>query len=198
MSLLEKPNRAHVAGTAPVRRHVGLALVVIAAAQLMLVLDTTIMNVALPSIQRSLHMALPDLNFGAMGGLGAVVGLLLGGVLTQYLGWRWVLFVNVPIVIAVLAGTMVLSGVDRSHAHIDLPGTISVTAGLGALIYAINRATASGWRNGITITFLAVAAVLVAAFPLLERRSPDPMIAPRIVRNRGRVGSPCSTSSPST
>ncbi len=85
--------------------------------------------------------------YGAMGALGAVVGLLLGGVLTEYLSWRWILLVNLPIALAVLAGTSVLVEGDREHGGIDMPGAITATLGLGALVYAINRANQDGWTG---------------------------------------------------
>ncbi len=123
-----------------------------------------------------------------MGALGAVVGLLLGGVLTEYLSWRWILFVNLPIALAVLAGTGVLVEGDREHGGIDMPGAITATPGLGALVYAINRANQDGWTGGGVLRFGAVAAVLLITFAVVERRSATPMLPPAVLADRGRLG----------
>jgi EmrB/QacA subfamily drug resistance transporter len=267
------------AQTPPSGRRLGLALLVIAAAQLMLVLDATIVNVALPSIQRALRMRSSDLTwvltsyglafgglllaggragdlfgrrrvfrlglvvftlaslagglattgavlvaarvgqgvgaamaaptalsllattfppgparnkalgvYGAMGALGAVVGLLLGGMLTEYLSWRWILFVNLPIALAVLAGTAVLVEGDRERGGIDAPGAVTATLGLGALVYAINRANQDGWTSGGVLGLGAVAAVLLMTFVLIQRRSATPMLPPAVLAHRGRLG----------
>ena len=259
--------------------NLGLALLVIATAQLMLVLDNTIMNVALPSIQTALGVPSTDLNwvitayalafgglllvggragdlfgrrrvfriglvvftvasflggiapnsavligaralqgvgaaiaaptalsllattfpagparnkalgvYGAMGGLGSVVGLLLGGALTEYLSWRWVLFINIPIAIAVLVGTGVLIEGVRERGGVDLPGAVTATLGLGSLVFAINRATTHGWTDGITVTFLVAAVVLLVAFAFIQLSSAAPMMPPRVLRDRARSG----------
>jgi EmrB/QacA subfamily drug resistance transporter len=260
-------------------RKLGLALLVIATAQLMLVLDDTIVNVALPSIQRSLHLATPHLNwvisfyalafgglmlaggragdlfgrltvfrlgivvftlaslaggfapngtaliaarvvqgagaalaapcalsllattfpagpartralgvYGAMGGLGSVAGLLLGGALTEYLSWRWVLFINVPIAVLVLIGTGVLVPGDTERGSLDVPGAIAATLGIGSLIYALTRGGTDGWDDAGTLASFAAGAVLLAAFGLIERRSRAPMVPARVVRDRNRAG----------
>jgi predicted MFS family arabinose efflux permease len=123
-----------------------------------------------------------------MGGLGSVVGLLLGGVLTQYLDWRWVLFVNVPIAVAVLAGTAVLVAGERDRGRVDLPGALTATLGLGSLVFAINRAQTHGWTATSTLGLFAVSAALLAVFVLVQRRSPVAMLPPGILRDRGRAG----------
>ena len=263
----------------PVQRRLGLALLVIATAELMLVLDDTIVNVALPSMQRSLHLAVSHLNwvisfyalafgrlmlaggragdlfgrlrvfrvgvgvftlasvaggfapngpmlivarvvqgagaaiaapcalsllattfpagpartralgvYGAMGGLGSVVGLLLGGTLTEYLSWRWVLFINVPIAVVVLIGTGVLVPGDTERGTLDVPGAITATLGIGSLIFALTRGNTNGWDDAGTLVSFAAGAVLLAAFGLIERRSRAPMVPPRVVRDRNRGG----------
>ena len=260
-------------------RRLGPALLVIATAQLMLVLDDTIVNVALPSVQRSLHLATSHLNwvisfyaltfgglmlaggragdlfgrlkvfrlgivvftlaslaggfapngaaliaarvvqgsgaaiaapcalsllattfpagpartralgvYGAMGGLGSVVGLLLGGALTEYLSWRWVLFINVPIAIGVLIGTGVLVPGDTERGALDVPGAIAATLGIGSLIFALTRGGTNGWDDAGTLASFAAGAVLLAAFGLIERRSRAPMVPSRVVRDRNRAG----------
>ena len=260
-------------------RRLGPALLVIATAQLMLVLDDPIVNVALPSMQRSLHLATTHLNwvisfyalafgglllaggragdlfgrlkvfrlgivvftlaslaggfapngaaliaarvvqgsgaaiaapcalsllattfpagpartralgvYGAMGGLGSVVGLLLGGALTEYLSWRWVLFINVPIAIGVLIGTGVLVPGDTERGALDVPGAIAATLGIGSLIFALTRGGTNGWDDAGTLASFAAGAVLLAAFGLIERRSRAPMVPSRVVRDRNRAG----------
>src|SRR6266851_3994283 len=211
-------------------RKLGLALLVIATAQLMLVLDDTIVNVALPSIQRSLHLATPSLNwvisfyalafgglllaggrvgdlfgrlrlfriviivfalasmaggfapngtvliiarlvqgcgaaiaapgalsllattfppgpvrtkalgvYGSMAGVGSVMGLLLGGTLTEYVSWRWVLFINAPIAVLVLIGSRVLVPGEREQGSLDVAGAATVTLGIGSAVFALTR-----------------------------------------------------------
>jgi EmrB/QacA subfamily drug resistance transporter len=270
---------AEVAAPSAAGRRLGLALLVIATAQLMLVLDDTIVNVALPSVQRSLHLSTSDLNwvisfyalafgglllaggragdlfgrlrvfragiivfalaslagglawdgtallvarvvqgcgaavaapaalsllattfpagpartralgvYGAMGGLGSVVGLLLGGALTTYLSWRWVLFVNVPIAAAVLVGTGQLVPGDREHGSLDVPGAATATLGIASLIYALTRGNTNGWTDPGTLASFAAGALLLAAFALIERFSRAPMLPSRVVRDRNRGG----------
>jgi EmrB/QacA subfamily drug resistance transporter len=280
MSLHDQPEHASPAAarTAP-GRNLGLALLVIATAQLMLVLDDTIVNVALPSMQRSLHLATSHLNwvisfyalafgglllaggragdlfgrlrvfrlgisvfalaslaggfapdgtalvtarvvqgcgaalaapgglsllattfpagpartkalgiYGAMGGLGSVVGLLLGGALTTYLSWRWVLFINVPIAAGVLAGTGVLVPGDRERGALDVAGAVTATLGLGSFIYALTRGNTNGWTDPGTLVSFAAGAMLLLVLGLIERGSRAPMVPSRLVRDRNRAG----------
>jgi EmrB/QacA subfamily drug resistance transporter len=271
---------SQAAAASPAReRGLRLALLVIATAELMLVLDDTIVNVALPSMQRSLHLSTPHLNwvisfyalafgglllaggragdlfgrlkvfrlgiavftlaslaggfapngaaliaarvvqgsgaalaapcalsllattfpagpartralgvYGAMGGLGSVVGLLLGGALTEYLSWRWVLFINVPIAVLVLIGAGVLVPGDTERGTLDVPGAITATLGIGSLVFALTRGNTNGWNDAGTLVSFAAGAVLLAAFGLIERRSRAPMVPPRVVRDRNRGG----------
>lgn len=259
--------------------HAGIALAVIAAAQLMLVVDGTIMNVALPSIQVDFHISAatlawivnayalafggllllggragdlfgrrrifrfgiglftaasllgglapdevtlimartlqgvgaaiaapaalsliattfsegPSRNramgvYGAMLGLGSTVGLLAGGVLTEYLNWRWVLFVNVPIGAAVLFGSTVLVEGERDRGRLDIPGAITGTAGLTALVYAITRGGTDGWADAGTVTFFAGGVVLLVVFLAIQRTSAAPTLPLRLLRDRNRGG----------
>jgi EmrB/QacA subfamily drug resistance transporter len=126
--------------------------------------------------------------YGAMGGLGSVLGLLLGGALTSYAGWRWVLFVNVPVAIGVLLGVNVLVDGEREPAKIDLPGAITATLGIGSLVFAVNRVGVHGWTDGIVIGCLVLAVVLLIAFVIIQRASKAPMIPARVLRERGRAG----------
>jgi EmrB/QacA subfamily drug resistance transporter len=266
-------------------RHLGLALVVIATAQLMVVLDATIVNVALPHIQHALGFSGSSLEwvvnaytltFGGLlllggragdilgrrrvfiagiilfsaasllGGLatsqawllaaravqgvggaivaptalslvttnfpegaprnramgvysamsigGIAVGLLAGGLLTTYASWRWVLFVNVPIGIAVaLLAPRVLGESQRHPGRFDLAGAITGTGGLAALVYGLSSAatTASGvsqWGTPKVLASLAAAVVLLAIFMIVETRSPHALMPMRIFRNRSRSG----------
>jgi EmrB/QacA subfamily drug resistance transporter len=273
------------AGYAPAQRHLGLALVVIAAAQLMVVLDATIVNVALPHIQSALGFSGSGLEwvvnayaltFGGLlllggragdilgrrrvfiagialfaiasllGGLatseawllgaralqgvgaavvaptalslitttfpegqprkramgvyaamsigGAAIGLLLGGVLTSYVSWRWVFFVNVPIAIVVaLMAPRVLSESERHTGRFDLPGAITGTLGLASLVYGLSSAatTANGvshWGDTKVLVSLAAAVVLLLSFVFIESRSKHALLPLRIFRDRNRTG----------
>jgi EmrB/QacA subfamily drug resistance transporter len=125
--------------------------------------------------------------YGAMGGLGSVVGLLLGGALTEYLGWRWIMFVNIPIALAVLAGTVALVPGTRERGGIDLPGAITVTLGLGSLVYAINRAGSDGPTDELALIFAAIALLLGIVFAVIQRRVRAPMLPSAVLADRGRL-----------
>jgi EmrB/QacA subfamily drug resistance transporter len=267
-------------GIAPPPPTRGLALAVIAMAQLMVVLDTSIVNVALPSIQRTLHLAGPDLEwvvnaytiaFGGLlllggrsgdlfgrrrvfvtgvllftagslaGGLaasatflilaraaqgigaaiiaptalslvadtfgeggernralgvysavsagGGALGLLLGGILTTYVSWRWTLFVNVPagILLALVAPRVLVAGTARG-GRLDLPGALAATAGAGLLVSGLTRAATHGWSDHVTTAVMALAAVLLVAFVLIEASSRQPLMPLRMLRDRTRTG----------
>jgi len=269
----------------PAQRHLGLALVVIATAQLMVVLDATIVNVALPSIQHALGFSGSGLEwvinayaltFGGLlllggrsgdllgrrkifiaglvlfsvasllGGFattqawllgaralqgvgaaivaptalsliatnfpegrprnramavyaamsigGAAVGLMAGGLLTTYLSWRWVLFVNVPIGIAVaLIAPRALAESQRHPGRFDLPGAITSTLGLASLVYGLTSAATtpngvSHWGDTKVLASLTAAVVLLATFVVIESRSKHALMPLRIFRNRNRSG----------
>jgi EmrB/QacA subfamily drug resistance transporter len=267
-------------------RHLGVALIVIATAQLMVVLDATIVNVALPSIQKALGfsgsglewvvnayaltlggllllggragdllgrrrmfitglllfsaaslaggfatsqawllaartvqgvggaivaptaLALiattfpegPSRNramgvYSAMSVAGTVVGLVAGGLLVTYASWQWVLFVNVPIGIAVaLAARRVLPATGRrSEGGFDIPGAITGTAGVTALVYGLTNAATSQngvshWGDARVVASLTVGAVMLAAFAVIEARSRHALLPVRLLRSRDRVG----------
>jgi EmrB/QacA subfamily drug resistance transporter len=263
----------------------GLALVVIASAQLMVVLDATIVNVALPHVQRALGfsgsglewvvsayavtfggllllggragdrlgrrrvfvgglllfsaasllggfatsqwwllaaravqgaggaviapnaLALITTNFpegpprnramgvySAMAGGGGAVGLLLGGLLTSYVSWRWVLFVNVPIGIVVAAGAQrVLAESPRRPGPIDVAGAVTGTAGVALLVYGLSKAATgpdgvSHWGDALVLASLATAAALIVSFVLIEAHSSHPLLPMRILADRNRSG----------
>jgi EmrB/QacA subfamily drug resistance transporter len=129
--------------------------------------------------------------YGAASGSGAAAGVLLGGVLTSYLNWSWVFFINVPVGVAaiVLAPALLQeSRAELAHRHFDFPGAASITTGLMLLVYATTRATTDGWGSGTTIGLLAGATALVLAFVAIELRSPSPLLPLRIFRLRSLTG----------
>jgi EmrB/QacA subfamily drug resistance transporter len=286
-----EPIAPPVASGAHVPPHLGLALVVIATAQLMIVLDATIVNVALPHIQRALGfsgsglewvvtayalafgsllllggrlgdifgrrrifmtgiavfsvgsllggfattewwllgaralqgsggaMAAPTALaliattfpmgpprnralgvYAGMSGAGGAVGLLLGGILTSYVSWRWVLFVNVPIGVAVLALARIALVPNRPAAtaarlrqRLDIPGVLTSSAGLALLVYGLTHAAAgqngvSHWGDSVTIASLAASAVLLVSFVFIERRSTHAELPLHLLSSRRRSG----------
>lgn len=122
---------------------------------------------------------------------GAAVGVILGGVLTQFAGWRWNFFINVPIGICAIAGILqwvpahVQEAQDR---HLDLPGAVLVTGGLSGLVYALTLASRSGWTYSSTLVSFAVSLVLLAAFLINETRSRHPLMPLSIFRSRNVSG----------
>jgi EmrB/QacA subfamily drug resistance transporter len=125
--------------------------------------------------------------YGAASGSGAAVGVLLGGVLTSYLSWSWIFFVNVPVgVAAALLAPVLLreSRAELGHRHVDLAGAATVTGGLMLLVYALTHATTDGWGATATLLMLAGAAVVLVAFLAIELRSPWPLMPLRIFRLR--------------
>jgi EmrB/QacA subfamily drug resistance transporter len=127
--------------------------------------------------------------YAAVSGAGAALGLLLGGILTEYLDWRWVLFVNVPIGIGLIVGAFLyLHESERHHGRFDLFGGLLSVAGMLGVVYGFIHAANSGWRNGVTIGTLVGAGVLLIAFFLWELRAPDPMLPMRVILDRNRGG----------
>jgi EmrB/QacA subfamily drug resistance transporter len=129
--------------------------------------------------------------WGAVAGSGGAAGVLLGGVLTDGLGWEWVLWVNVPIGIgaALIAPTLVAeSRAEGDRRAFDVAGALSVTAGLSVLVYALVDATDAGWGSTQTIGLLALAVALLIAFVAIELRSPQPLVPFRIFRLRTLTG----------
>jgi EmrB/QacA subfamily drug resistance transporter len=130
--------------------------------------------------------------WGAVAGAGGAAGVLLGGILTSGLGWEWVLFVNVPIGLA--AAAMAPRILLESHARVDgasfdIPGAITVTAGLSLLVYALVDTVNAGWGSTATLAKLAGAAVLIVAFLFIERREAHPLMPFSIFRLRTLRGS---------
>jgi EmrB/QacA subfamily drug resistance transporter len=275
------PDRPDVdAGGGRRRPHPGLALGVIASAQLMVVLDATIVNIALPHIRDALHFSQTSLawvlnaytlTFGgllllggrmgdlfgrrrmfitgvllfalaslaggfaqdqtmllamralqgiggaiasptalalitttfaegparnkafgvyaAVSGAGAAIGLILGGVLTDALSWRWVLFVNAPIGIALaVAAPFVTDDNARNTGRLDIAGALTSTLGMASLVYGLIHAASDGWSDAVTVVALAVAVPLLVAFVVVEARTPQPLMPLRLFRDRTRVG----------
>ncbi|MFI5039504.1 MAG: DHA2 family efflux MFS transporter permease subunit [Solirubrobacterales bacterium] len=264
----------------PEPQKLGLALLVIALAQLMVVLDVAIVNVALPSIQRELHFAAADLEwvvnayaiaFGGLlllggrtgdlfgrrrmfvigallftagslaGGLatsstfliaaraaqgvgaailaptalsllaatfpqgparnralgvysgvsagGGAIGLLMGGIITNYLSWRWIMFVNVPIgLLLAFAAPRVLPRSAGRPGRLDLPGAVTVTAAVSLLVSGLARGATHDWSDGVTRATLATSLALLVLFVVLEARGKHPLMPLRIFANRNRSG----------
>ncbi|SEP19247.1 MFS transporter [Trujillonella endophytica] len=131
--------------------------------------------------------------FGAISGGGAAIGLILGGVLTEYASWRWTLGVNVPI--ALLAAGLAVPLVKESRAegdrHFDIPGVLLSALGLVSLVYGFTKAAEEGvgWGDPLTIALLVIAAVLLVAFVVRETRTEHPLLPMRVILDRTRGGS---------
>ncbi|MFL6157938.1 MAG: MFS transporter [Marmoricola sp.] len=128
--------------------------------------------------------------YGGISGGGAALGLILGGVLTEYASWRWTLLVNTPIAIATAVAAAVLVRESRAggRPRYDIPGVVTSTLGLVALVYGFTKANESGWSATSTISLLVAAVVLLAAFVLIERRTSEPLLPPRVFTERNRAG----------
>lgn len=129
--------------------------------------------------------------WGAVASGGAAAGLLLGGIITQYLGWRWNFFINVPVSIGVLVAALRLLPAHESeetHNDLDLPGAASVTAALMLLVYGIVEAPRHGWTAGSTLAYLGISILLLAFFVWNERRVKNPLVPFRIFRIRNVTG----------
>ncbi len=274
------PHQMH-AEAEPGKRRLGITLAIVLCAQLMIILDATVVNIALPNIARGLHLSATGLSwvlnsysltFGGLlllggragdilgrrrvflgglalftlaslaGGLastaaellaaralqgvgaafatpatlativssvpegqartralalftgvitgGASLGLVLGGMITQWASWRWVLFVNVPVGAAVLLlGPRFLPESDRRRATFDIRGAVLSTAGMGALVYAFIRAASNGWGDRLTLGAFVLAAILLAAFALTEATTKQPVTPLRLFADRTRAAS---------
>jgi EmrB/QacA subfamily drug resistance transporter len=128
--------------------------------------------------------------WGAVAGSGGAAGVLLGGVLTEYFGWEWVLWVNVPIGIAaaVLAPRLLPESRNEGARHFDIAGAVSVTAGLSLFVYTMVDANNAGWLSGQTLGLGAASLALIAAFAAIELRSKAPLVPFSIFRRRTITG----------
>lgn len=126
--------------------------------------------------------------WGGLGGIGATVGLIVGGLLTSVAGWEWIFFLNVPVCAAVLLARRVLPDPDTEpDRRIDVPAALTLSGALAAAIFAILRGPEHGWTHPAVLGPAAAAVVLLVAFRLVERRATDPVLPPRLLRLRGVV-----------
>jgi EmrB/QacA subfamily drug resistance transporter len=127
--------------------------------------------------------------FGALAGGGGAIGLLLGGYLTQDVGWRWNLYINVVIaIIAIVAAVFLVPTIVRSgpRPRLDIPGTVLVSGGLFALVYGFSNAEINGWNAPLTWGMLTAAALLLVAFVVWQRRAAHPLLPLSVVLDRNR------------
>ena len=131
--------------------------------------------------------------FGALSGAGGAIGLILGGALTEYLSWRWCLYVNVPIAAVAVVGALLF--LPRREPRVlgapglDVPGAVLSVAGLVSLVYGLGTAETDGWTSAATLGFIGAGVVLLAAFVLVELRVAHPLLPMRVVTDRARGGS---------
>ncbi|MGW6457729.1 MFS transporter [Streptomyces sp. NPDC055078] len=127
--------------------------------------------------------------FAAVSAGGGAIGLLAGGILVEWLDWRWVFFVNVPIAVLILLATPRFIRESERHAgHFDVLGALVSTLGMVALVYGFIRAAQEGWRDPLTLASFAAAVVLLAAFITIERRSKQPITPLHMFADRNRAG----------
>ena len=268
-------------GTAPSRRRPGIALTIVLGAQLMVILDATVVNIALPNIQHGLHFSTTGLSwvmnayaltFGGLlllggragdilgrrrvflagialftlaslaGGLatsaswliaaravqgsgaaiaspaalslvvgafpegrernralgryaavsmgGASLGLVLGGLITEWVSWRWVLFINVPVgILVVLIAPLFINETARQPGHFDLTGALTSITGMASLVYAFIRAASAGWSDRLTLGALAIAGIALGLFLLTETSARQPITPLRLFADRSRSSS---------
>jgi EmrB/QacA subfamily drug resistance transporter len=129
--------------------------------------------------------------FGAIAGSGAAAGLLLGGVLTEYLSWRWCLYVNLAFAGVAAAGafTLLTNIAQANKPRLDIPGTLTASAGLFSLVYGFSHAAESSWTDATTVGFLVAGLALLAAFVVIQMRVANPLLPLRVVLDRDRGGS---------
>ena len=129
--------------------------------------------------------------YAGIAGAGGAIGLLLGGALTEVLDWRWCLYVSIAFAVpAAIAGTRLLHHVPAtSRSRLDIPGALTASAGLFALVFGLARAESDGWGDPVTLGFLIGSAVLLAAFVALQRRVANPLLPLRVVTDRDRGAS---------
>ncbi|MEV0641012.1 MFS transporter [Streptomyces sp. NPDC050619] len=129
--------------------------------------------------------------YGAIAGGGGAVGFILGGLLTEYLDWRWTFFVNIPFAVVAAAGAYFVirepSG-SRNRSPLDIPGVVLSVLGLVTLVYAFTRAESDGWGDTTTVGLFVASVVLLAAFALVESRVKAPLLPLRVITERNRGG----------
>ncbi|NVI91169.1 MFS transporter [Actinomadura sp. BRA 177] len=129
--------------------------------------------------------------FGIWGGIsaaGGAIGLLAGGALTEYLDWRWCLYINIPIALLAAVGGYAMLAESRHEGRVrfDVPGVLLVTGGLVAIVYGTGRAESEGWDAPLVVGLLAAGTVLLAAFAVVESRVRQPLLPPRVIADRTR------------
>jgi len=129
--------------------------------------------------------------FSAIAGSGASIGLLLGGVLTQLLNWRFSLYVNLVFALVAVAGALILVRNSRpqTRPRLDIPGTLAVSLGLFALVFGFSHAQRTSWANHLTIGMVGTGVLLLALFVALEARSKNPLLPLRVLADRNRGAS---------
>jgi EmrB/QacA subfamily drug resistance transporter len=129
--------------------------------------------------------------FGAVAVSGGALGLLLGGVLTEYLSWRWSMYVNILFAVPAAIGalTLLTNQVPAERPKIDIPGTLTATSGLFALVYGFSNAETHSWSDPVTVGMLAASAALLGIFVWLQARVEHPLLPLRVVADRTRAGS---------
>jgi EmrB/QacA subfamily drug resistance transporter len=133
--------------------------------------------------------------YGAVGGAGAAIGVLAGGLLTEYASWRWCFLINVPIALltALSASRVVRETRSIGKTGYDIPGAVLATAGIVSLVYGFTKAVADGWSSATTLGFVIGGVVLLVAFVVVESRSAYPLLPLRVVLERNRGGAYLAT-----
>ena len=129
--------------------------------------------------------------YGAIAGGGGAIGLILGGILTEYLDWRWTFFVNIPFAALAAVGALLVirePAAARNHSTLDIPGVVLSTLGLVSLVYGFTRAEAHGWGDGVTVSLFVATVVLLGAFVVVESKVRAPLLPLRVVTDRNRGG----------
>ncbi|KUM92792.1 Puromycin resistance protein pur8 [Streptomyces cellostaticus] len=128
--------------------------------------------------------------YGALAGSGSAIGFIVGGLLTEYLNWRWCLYVNVPIAVLAVLGAFALLHDRPGHggARLDVPGAALGCGGLVAIVYGFSEAQPRGWTDPLVLALFAAGVVLLAAFVWWQTRAPSPLLPLHIVKDRNRAG----------
>ncbi len=128
--------------------------------------------------------------FGAVAGTGGAAGLLIGGYLTEYLSWRWSLYVNLIIAAVGVIGTLLFVPRHQSavRPRLDVPGALAVVTGLVGIVYGLGHAATAGWTDGVTLGSLVLGGLALIAFVLIELRAPAPLLPFRVLLDRTRGG----------
>ncbi|MFI0538814.1 MFS transporter [Streptomyces sp. WSLK1-3] len=128
--------------------------------------------------------------YGALAGSGSAIGFIVGGLLTEYLNWRWCLYVNVPIAVIAVFGALALLHDRPGHAgaRLDVPGVLLGCGGLVAIVYGFSEAQPRGWSDPLVVALIAGGVVLLAAFVWWQSRAPYPLLPLHIVKDRNRAG----------